>query len=198
MNENIIIREYKPEDESKWLDIHAGVMVDSYAWWTVIHKKIVYEKEVIDLVACSEGKITGFLVAEINSDVCKEKDTAFVWDFGVQRKHRNKKTGTNLIAQLHKIMNEKFNINKSIWYTQDPDSQKFYEHIGMKEIGRHWQLSIEPVKDQLISFRENKFVTWSIRGSCEMDDLEKVKSVYKVSEDDSLKPMICVGYEFVL
>lgn len=31
MKEKVIIREYKKSDELKWLDIHASVMVDSYA-----------------------------------------------------------------------------------------------------------------------------------------------------------------------
>ena len=53
-----------------------------------------------------------------------------------------------MIKHLHKITNEKYGLNKSIWYSQDPDSIKYYEHIGMKEIGRHWQLSLIPTKEQ--------------------------------------------------
>jgi len=37
--EIIIIRRYSSDDELEWLDLHASLMVDSYAWWTVIHQK---------------------------------------------------------------------------------------------------------------------------------------------------------------
>ena len=72
MKEKMIIREYKESDELKWLDVHASVMVDSYAWWTVIHKKPKYKKDTIDLVAVCKDNIVGFITIEINSDIVKE------------------------------------------------------------------------------------------------------------------------------
>lgn len=42
-----IVREYKSEDELKWLDVHASVMVDSTAWWTVIHQKPNYKSQLL-------------------------------------------------------------------------------------------------------------------------------------------------------
>lgn len=196
MIENFFIRDYESKDETEWLDLHASVMVDSYAWWIVLHKKIVFENEAIELVAFKDGKMIGFVVAEIDSDI-SEKDTAFVWEYGVHRDHRRNNIGRMLIDNLHKIMNEKYQINKSIWYSQDPDSQKFYEHLGMKEIGKHWQLTIEPDKDQVKSFSENNFNCQNMRGTCKYEDIEKVKSVYKVSGDNSLKAMLCIGYEYI-
>ncbi|MEA3312838.1 MAG: GNAT family N-acetyltransferase, partial [Caldisericota bacterium] len=64
MKEKVIIREYKKSDELKWLDVHASVMVDSYAWWTVIHKKPKYKKDTIDLVAVCNDNIVGFITIE--------------------------------------------------------------------------------------------------------------------------------------
>ena len=61
---NIKIREYKDFDELKWLDIHASIMVDSAAWWTVLHKKPTYKNEVVDLVAVCDERIVG-LISEI-------------------------------------------------------------------------------------------------------------------------------------
>jgi hypothetical protein len=67
--DKIVIRHYNEQDEREWLDIHAMVMVDFYAWWVAIHKKPYYENEIIDLVAQYESKIVGFITVEINSKV---------------------------------------------------------------------------------------------------------------------------------
>ena len=199
MKEELIVRDYQPEDELEWLDLHASVMVDSYAWWIVLHKKPTYKNDVINLVTCDKGKLVGFTVAEINSEIEREKNIAFVWDFGVHRNYRGKNIGRIMIKHLHKIMNEKYGLNKSIWYSQDPDSIKYYDHIGMKEIGKHWQLTLSPNREQSHYFKKDKFNCWTIRGDCAIDDLDEIKKKFKVIEDDdTLKPMICVGYEYVL
>ena len=86
------IREYKESDELNWLDLHATLMVDSYAWWTVIHKKPRYKNTIIDLVVTTEkeDEIIGLITIEINSEVIDfvEGDYGFVWEFGVHRKYR--------------------------------------------------------------------------------------------------------------
>lgn len=198
MKDDITIRNYKHSDEPEWLDLHASVMVDSYAWWIVIHKKPAYKKETIDLVACHNEKIVGFTVGEINSEMSKENEV-FIWDFGVHRNFRGKNIGRMMIEHLHKIMNEKYGLNKSIWYSQDPESIDYYKHIGMKEIGRHWQLSLVPTKKQKESFKKDNFYCWSIRGACDIDKLDEVRKKFTTDdEDDTLKPMICVGFEYVL
>lgn len=198
MDKEIIIREYRPEEELQWLDLHASVMVDSYAWWIVNHKKPVYKNEVIDLVAVHNDRLVGFTVAEINAEFM-DKNTAFVWDFGIHRDYRGKNIGRMMIEHLHKVMNEKYGINKSIWYSQDPDSIKYYAHLGMKEIGRHWQFSANPTKELKESFKESNFYLHNLRGACEIDKLEEVRKKFKLmDDDDTLKPMICVGYEYVM
>ncbi|MDQ3021771.1 MAG: GNAT family N-acetyltransferase [Bacteroidota bacterium] len=195
MSEEIIIRDYKTEEELEWLDLLASVMVDSYAWWEVKHKKKIHKNVVIDLVACDKDRLVGFTVAEIDEG---EKDTAFVWDFGVHRNYRGKNIGWKMIQRLHKIMNEKYGLQKSIWYSQDPDSIKYYEHLGMKEIGRHWQLSVKPTTEQFKYFKKDKFCCWYMRGDCALNDLEDVKKNFITFEnDDTAKPMICVGFEFI-
>lgn len=200
MEGEIIIREYKAEEELEWLDLHASIMVDSHAWWIVHHKKPVYQNPVVDLVASFKNELVGFTVAEINIDITdSEKSEAFVWDFGVHRDYRGKKIGWKMIVRLHKIINEKFSINKSIWYSQEPDSIKYYEHLGMKEIGRHWQFSAYPTQELKESCKENKFYLQNLRGACDIDKLEEVRKNFKLmDDDDTLKPMICVGYEFVM
>ena len=200
MKEKMIIREYKKSDELKWLDVHASVMVDSYAWWTVIHKRPKYKKDTVDLVAVCNDNIVGFITIEINSDIVKElENVGFVWEFGVHRNYRGNGIGKMLIYEAHKIMRDKYGINKSIWYSQDLKAQKYYEKLGMKEIERHWQFSINPTNEQLEMFKKDGFICWEMRGSCLIEDFYKVKEKFKIMEnDDALKPRICIGYEFTL
>ncbi len=196
----VTIQEYQPFMELRWLDVHAAVMIDSAAWWTVLHKKTVYEKNVVDLVALINGKIAGFIVVEINSEIIAEINSAgFVWEFGVHRDFRGNKIGKMLIEKAHEIMNTKFQINKSIWYSQEEKAQKYYEKLGMKEIGRHWQFSINPGKEIFDKLLKDGFNCWNMRGSCDPKDFKKVKKKFEIIEDDeTLKPRICVGYEYVL
>lgn len=201
MLDKVIIREYKNSDELNWLDVHASVMVDSYAWWIVIHTKPTYKKEVVDLVAVIEDKIIGFITIEINSDIIDivKGDYGFVWEFGVHRNCRGNGIGKRLINKAHEIMKDRYGINKSIWYSQDEKAQRYYEKLGMREIERHWQFSVYPTEAQKKLFEKDKFNCWAMRGSCNIEDFEEVKQKFRVIEDDdALKPRICIGYEYIL
>lgn len=197
---NAKVRCYENNDEMSWLDVHASVMVDSYAWWTVIHKKPVYKNEIIDLVATVKDNIIGFITIEINSEIIpNQKDYGFVWEFGVHRNYRGHNIGLLLIKKAHSILNSKYNINKSLWYSQDENSQKYYKKLGMKEIERHWQFSIYPNKECSEKFSKQGFICWYMRGSCAIDNFKTVKEKFDViTDDDAVTPKICIGYEFIL
>ncbi len=198
-NTSIIIEKFQSKDELAWLDVHAQVMVDSVAWWTVLHKKPIYEQPTVDLVAKSNGKMIGFIVIEINSTIVKDSHpSGFVWEFGVRRDFRGKEIGKMLISEAHKRMNSEFSINKSIWYSQDEFAQKYYQKLGMKEIERHWQFTVYADKELSAQLKDKGFDCWNIRGSCSIENWNKVNNNFEIeTEDETLKPRICVGYEFV-
>ncbi|TDP88955.1 ribosomal protein S18 acetylase RimI-like enzyme [Halanaerobium saccharolyticum] len=199
MGEKIIIRNYKKEDELEWLDLHASLMVDSYAWWTVIHQKPEYKNESIDLVGVINDKIIALLTIEINADIIDliEDDYGFAWEYGVHRDYRAHGYGKKLIKRAHKIMKESYGINKSIWFSQDKKAQKYYESLGMKEIERHWQFSFLPTEKQKKEFEKDGLSSLEIRASSKVDDFKKIKDKYKLIEDDALKARICIGYEYI-
>jgi hypothetical protein len=104
-----------------------------------------------------------------------------------------------LIKEAHKHIKEKYGINKSIWFSQDEKAQEYYKKLGMREIERHWQFSIRPNENIKEFFMKDGLECWEIRGSCRVQDLDKVKSKYNlIEEDDALKPRICIGYELIL
>lgn len=176
-------------------------MVDSYAWWTVIHKKPTYKNDNIDLVAIIDDKIIGLITIEINPDKfddIEEGDYGFVWEFGVHRDYRGYGIGEKLINRVHEIMERCYGINKSLWYSQDENTQNYYKKLGMKEIERHWQFSVLPTEEQKELFKKDSLNCWQIRGSCEIEDYSKIKNKYTVIEDDeALSPRICIGYEYI-
>jgi len=198
MKVNII--EYDPDLELEWLDVHATIMVDSAAWWTVLHKKPVYELPTVDLVALIEGKIVGFIVIEINPEMIKKHHPAgFVWEFGVQRNYRGNDIGREMITEAHRIMKRKYSVSKSLWYSQEEKAQNYYRKLGMKEIGRHWQFSVVPEAKLKKELMNEGFNCWTMRGSCEIKDFDKVKKKFRLVWDDyTLKPRICIGFEFIL
>lgn len=200
MAKKIVIRRYQDEEELEWLDLHASVMVDSYAWWIVIHQKPEYENEIVDLVAVENNKLIGFITIEINPDVIDivDGDFGFVWEFGVHRDYRGRGVGEKLIDRAHEKMREKYGINKSIWYSQDKNAQKYYEKHGMKEIARHWQFSVNPNEEQKEKFLKYNFDCWEMRGSCNPENFEKIKEKFNVVEDDdALSPRLCIGYQYI-
>ncbi|ERJ11456.1 GNAT family N-acetyltransferase [Haloplasma contractile] len=195
------IRPYSKSDELEWLDVHASVMVDSYAWWTVIHKKPIYKNDTLDLVAMNKvGKIVGFITIEINADIMSYKENyGFVWEFGVHRNYRGNNIGFMLIKEAHKIMNEQYNANKSIWYSQDENARRYYLHLGMNEISRHMQFSVNPSEDLRRELLKDGFNCGQMRGTCNVEDFEKVKEKFDlVIDDDALNPQLCIGYEYEL
>ncbi len=200
MGEEIIIHNYKKEDELEWLDLHASLMVDSYAWWTVIHQKSEYKNESVDLVGVIDNKIIALLSIEINADIIDivEDDYGFVWEFGVHRDYRGNGYGKKLIKRAHKIMRESYGINKSIWFSQDKKAQKYYKSLGMQEIERHWQFSFLPTEKQKKEFQKDGLSSLEIRASSKVDDFKKIKDKYKLIEDDALKARLCIGYEYIL
>lgn len=201
MYKNVLIREYRETDELEWLDLHASIMVDSYAWWTAIHKKPTYKNKNIDLVAIIKDKIIGLITIEINSEVTNivEGGYGFVWEFGVYRDYRGYDIGKKLINRAHEIMKKSYGINKSIWYSQDEKAQNYYNKLCMKEIERHWQFSVLPTEEQKELFKEDGFNCCQMRGSCEIENFSKIKNIYNVIEDDdALKPRVCIGYEYTL
>ncbi|WP_079710339.1 GNAT family N-acetyltransferase [Paraliobacillus ryukyuensis] len=198
--QEIIIRDYQTEEELDWLDVHASVMVDSYAWWTVLHQKPTYTNDTIDLVAVDDTeRIVGFITIEMNAAVVKEQsDAGFAWEFGVHRNYRRNGIGKQLISAVHQRMRSQFMINRSIWYSQDKQAQQFYEKMGMVEIARHWQFSVVPNEQHKSLFKQNKFDCWEMRGSCAVEDFEEVKQTFKlIEDDDTLNPQICIGYEWI-
>lgn len=194
------IREYKEKDELQWLDTHASVMVDSFAWWTVIHNKPEYDNEVIDFVVELGEEVVGFITTELNSKVIEfvEEDYGFVWEYGVHRDHRGKGLGKKLIDRTHQLMRERYDINKSIWFSQDKHAQKYYEKLGMKEIERHWQFSVKPGKKLKKNLLDKGFNCWKMRGSCVVGQFENVKENFDLIEDiEALKPRLCIGYSYI-
>lgn len=192
------IVEYSVYRELEWLDIHASVMVDSAAWWTVLHKKPDYDK-VIDLIALANNKLVGFITIEINADIISDMNPAgFVWEFGVHRDFRGKGIAIALIDEAHIRLKYKYNINTSIWYSQDENAQKFYQYLGMEEIGRHWQFSVKADKELHKNLLNKGFNCWNFRGSCEVDQWEEVQKKFSIIRDeDAINPRICIGYKCV-
>ena len=195
----IIIRPYVKTDELNWLDLHASVMVDSSAWWIVEHKKPVYRSpKVVDLVAQAGEQLVGFITVEVESEIMNgDPDCGFVWEFGVHRNWRGQGIGRRLLEEAHRELKRRFAVTRTIWYSQEPNSQRWYEKMGMWEIGRHWQFSVFPTAEQNLQFKQDGFVCERIRGSCKPEDFARVRQKYNIVEDiDALKPRTCIGYEY--
>ncbi len=86
--DEIVIREYKTSDELNWLDTLGSIMVDSYAWTEVYHKKPIYKNETVDLVAIHNNNLIGIITIEITTNEKDKTREGFVQEFGVLKNYR--------------------------------------------------------------------------------------------------------------
>jgi len=93
MIENLIIREYNPSDEKKWLQCRLISFHDSAYYDDVYTKKPVFNNSSLELVAELNGKIIGILDLEKDTEdgsicYCKSGVGAMIWTIAVLPDYR--------------------------------------------------------------------------------------------------------------
>jgi len=195
----IAIRDYRDEDEQKWMHTHAIVLSISHAWNYTIQQRPQYERDTVKLVALDDEKLVGLFDAEIEreaGEICLLKDSigCYVLEFGRLPEYSGHRIGTKLIEAAKERLIAK-GIHRLEFWSQDEAAQRYYENCGMKEVNRHMRFRIKPSKEIEDLLRRDLVGCEYIYGACLVEVYPDIKKRYEVIEHHPLEPHLCVGYE---
>jgi ribosomal protein S18 acetylase RimI-like enzyme len=195
----ITTRDYEDRDEREWMIAHAIILTTSHAWNYSIQKRPVYENDSVKLVALDGERIVGLMDVEIESragQICLQKDSigGYVLEIGRLSEYAGRNIGRALIEEAKKRLVAK-GVHRMEFWSQDKNAQSYYEHVGMREINRHYRFRIKPSK-AIKTLLERDFIGCEyIYGACVPEIFDEVKRKYEVIERHPLEPHLCIGYE---
>jgi len=102
-NPDIVIREYRVEDEREWVKCHALIYLGSNER-RLLRNRPKYSGKTIELVALARGKIVGFVdieLEEVPGSICYKKfnGNGMLREIGVLPEFRRKSIGTKLLDE---------------------------------------------------------------------------------------------------
>lgn len=196
----IIIREYRDEDKSEWLRVHAIIMSISHAWNLVIQERPTYEgHQCTRLVAICDGKIVGLTDVQYENypgELCWNKDSpgGYVLEFGRLPEYSGRNIGKMLIdATIEDALKKGF--HRLEYWSQDRKAQRFYRRLGMKEIGRYYRFYFKPDKDLLNFFMEKGVAIEWLYAGCMPEDWPNIQQSLDIIHKHPQEPHLCVGFE---
>lgn len=195
----LTIRDYEDRDEQEWLIVHAIILTTSHAWNYTIQQRPKYQNDSVKLVTLDGGKIVGLMDIEIESEpgkLCLLKDSigGYVLEIGRLPEYAGNNIGRALIEAAKERLTAK-DVHRMEFWTQDENARRYYDHLGMREINRHYRFRIKP-SEQVKRLLERDYIGCEyIYGACVPEIFDEVKRRYEVIERHPLEPHLCVGYE---
>ncbi|MCL4692170.1 MAG: GNAT family N-acetyltransferase [Candidatus Hydrogenedentes bacterium] len=197
---DIEIREYRAEDEAEWMRVHAIILSISHAWNYTIQERPAYEGfQSTRLVALHEGKIVGLTDAQYENEpgeFCFLKDSVggYVLEFGRLPEYTGHRIGELLINATVENAKEK-GFHRLEYWTQDRRAQRYYQRLGMKEIGRHYRFRMRPTDEVKDAVGRNYIGIEYLYCACLPEEWPLVKEKYDIVTKHPLEPHLCIGYE---
>ncbi|MDZ4861738.1 MAG: GNAT family N-acetyltransferase [Candidatus Hydrogenedentes bacterium] len=197
---NIVIREYRSEDASEWLRVHAVIMTLSHAWNYCIQERPAYEGNESTLLVATNGEeivgLTDCQYDNVPGDLCYLHDSrgGYVCEFGRLPQYAGCNLGKRLIDATVASARDK-GIHRLEYWSQDRKAQRFYQRIGMREIGRHYRFRMKPAQAIKDIFRGPQIGVEYIYAVCLPEEWPLVKETYDIIDKHPLEPHLCIGYE---
>ena len=195
----LTIRDYEDLDEQEWMIVHAIILTTSHAWNYTIQRRPTYENDSVKLVALDGENIIALMDVEIEDEpgkLCLLKDSigGYVLEIGRLPEYAGNDIGRMLMEEAKDRLIAR-GLHRMEFWSQDESAQRYYEHLGMKEINRHYRFRIKP-SEKIKTLLERDFVGCEyIYGACVPEIFDEVKRRYEVIERRPLEPHLCVGYE---
>lgn len=197
---NIEIREYRAEDRDAWMRVHAIIMSISHAWNYTLQERPAYEgHESTRLVAIADGVLVGLTDVQYDNepgDTCFLKDSrgGYVLEFGRLPEVAGHRLGCKLIeATVEDAARKGF--HRLEYWTQDRKAQRFYQRIGLKEIGRHYRFRMRAPAAVAELMNQATLGIEYLYCACLPEEWPLVKEKYDVIHKPPLEPHLCIGYE---
>lgn len=196
----IEIRPYRDEDRDEWMRVHAIIMSQSHAWNYTIQERPDYAgHRSTRLVAVDEGRIIGLTDAQYENapgEFCFLKDSpgGYVLEFGRLPEYTGRRIGQLLIAATAEDARRQ-GVSRLEYWTQDRSAQRYYQRIGMAEIGRHYRFRIKPPKEVAEGLMADYVGVEYLYCACVPEEWPLVKQKYEILTNHPLEPHLCIGYE---
>jgi ribosomal protein S18 acetylase RimI-like enzyme len=191
----IEIINYSESMEKEWVLLRARIVARSHTWDFVERVKVKYENPSIELILKNKGELIGYIDAEfemVPGAFCWENQTcgAVVQEFGVSPEFQDKGYGKMLLEALkQKLLAKK--ITRVEFWTKDPKSISFYQHLKFREIFCHQHYRVSP--DKIAILKDQKLwkpiYAYMIKSTNE--------SVIDAIKDAPLEPHTCYGFEWL-
>lgn len=197
---DIEIREYRDEDREEWMRTHAIILSLSHAWNYTIQERPAYEGyESTRLVAVADGHIVGLTDAQYDrtpGELCFLKDSrgGYVLEFGRLPEYAGLRLGERLIEAIVEDARRK-GIHRIEYWSQDRRAQRYYQRVGMKEIGRHYRFRMRAPKEVAALLGRHSIGIEYLYGCCMPEEWPNVKREYEIIDKHPLEPHLCIGYE---
>jgi ribosomal protein S18 acetylase RimI-like enzyme len=200
MSGEIQIREYRDSDRDEWMRVHAIILSISHSWNYSIQERPAYEGyQSTRLVALLDGKIIGLTDTQYENspgEICFLKDSpgGYVLEFGRLPEYAKQNLGKRLIdATVEDAL--KKNVHRLEYWSQDRSAQRYYQRLGMKEIGRHYRFRIKAPKEVSDILMRDYVGIEYIYGACVPEEWPLIKEKFEVISRHPLEPHLCIGYE---
>ncbi|MFP6581576.1 MAG: GNAT family N-acetyltransferase [Candidatus Hydrogenedentota bacterium] len=196
---DVEIREYRDEDEQKWMRVHAEIMTISHSWNYCIQERPPYDgHESTRLVALVDGKIIGLtdtLYDNEPGEICFNKETrgGYVTEFGRLPGFAAKGLGIQLMQATMDHAHAK-GIDRLEYWSQDRNAQRYYMKLGLPEISRHYRFRMQAPQEVGDHLLQDGIGVEYIYGVCQPEDWPAVKKKYEIKMDHPLEPHLCIGY----
>ena len=208
------IREYRQEDRDEWLRVHAIIMSMSHAWNYTIQERPLYEGyESTKLVALTtshsqlrthnfalpNGAIVGLTDVQYENEpgeLCSLKDSrgGYVLEFGRLPEYAGHNIGQRLLEATVEDAKKK-GFHRLEYWSQDRKAQRFYQRLGLKEIGRHYRFRMRPPQAVVDLMNKDRVGIEYLYGACAPEEWPLVKQKYDIIHKPPLEPHLCIGYE---
>lgn len=196
----IVVRPYDDTDEAAWMRVHAIIMSTSHAWNYTIQERPAYEGyESTRLVATHDGQIVGLTDVQYDrepGEICFVKDSrgGYVLEFGRLPEYAGRGVGEALMTATIADAQAK-GIHRLEYWTQERRAQRYYERMGLTEIGRHYRFRFKAPREIEDYLMQDLVGVEYIYGVCVPEEWPLVKEKFAIVTDAPLEPHLCVGYE---
>lgn len=184
---------YQNNYEKEWVVLRARIVARSHTWDFVEYTKPKYEHNVIELILLHEQKLIGYLdveLEELPGQICWENTIrgGVVQEFGIAPEYQKQGLSKLLLEEMCVRLKEK-NIFRVEFWTKDPNSIKFYQHLGFREIFCHEHYRVS-TKEFLTNYKELPFQVqygYFVKNT----KVHQPKAIQKIP----LEPHTCYGFE---
>jgi len=180
--------------------VHAIILSTSHSWNYSIQERPVYAGyESTRLVAVHEGRIVGLTDCQYENEpgeLCFRKDSrgGYVTEFGRLPEYPGMNIGPRLMdATIADAATRGF--ERLEYWSQDRNAQRFYQRLGLPEIGRHYRFRFVAPESVAGPLLERGVGVEYVYGVCMPEDWPRVKQEYEILTKHPLEPHLCVGYE---